>query len=246
MELEKHSLLIGISGKIKSGKDYSTLLIQALIANPKITFEEAEVFTSGTSGYQMKASGIEVHKFADMLKELCSTITGDDISLWNSHREKDAQLATPWHTHSRRSFMTDLAKSIREGMGDSFFAKALMSQRKPIGEDTLGMFDTNTPKRYIYPSWIIGDVRKDCEVKAVEDAGGLLIRVNRPLIYRHGYEALEDVAHEDPELHAKLHAVTETELDNHPFEYVIDWTDDGAVLFEKLKQILIKNKIING
>ena len=102
-----------------------------------------------------------------------------------------------------------------------------------------------------FPSWIITDMRFPNELKAVKDRGGISIRVNRqkqcgscentftskgdcPYCgsgnWVYGYI---DDTHE-----------SETALDNHNFDYVID--NDGSIsdLIAKVKEILIKEKII--
>lgn len=76
------------------------------------------------------------------------------------------------------------------------------------------------------PNWIITDLRFLNEMEAVKKRNGITIRVNRDL------EESKD-EHE-----------SETELDNVEFDYVIDNNDTIEELIEKVKQILIKEKLI--
>lgn len=110
-----------------------------------------------------------------------------------------------------------------------------------------------------YPNWIITDLRFPNELKAVKDRSGINIRVERhpSLLYPLAWEKL--MSHEveltsyvfeqklknyDINLYQKLTHESETALDNATFDYVID--NDGSIeeLVVKVKEILIKEKII--
>ena len=77
-----------------------------------------------------------------------------------------------------------------------------------------------------YPNWIITDMRFPNELEAVKKKGGITIRVNRNL------EESKD-QHE-----------SETELDNAEFDYVIENSGSIEELIEKVREILIKEKLI--
>lgn len=113
------------------------------------------------------------------------------------------------------------------------------------------------------PNWIISDVRFPNEVKAIKDRGGISIRVNRdteylkclkdPVYFIENYirinkeEKLElkELDKEFIRKHCKPMNEHESEiaLDNAEFDYTIE--NDGTIedLIEKVKQILIKEKI---
>ena len=76
------------------------------------------------------------------------------------------------------------------------------------------------------PNWIITDTRFENELKAVKKRGGITIRVNRNL------EESKD-QHE-----------SETEIDNEEFDYVIDNNGTIEELIEKVREILIKEKLL--
>lgn len=80
----------------------------------------------------------------------------------------------------------------------------------------------------IYPNWIITDVRFPNEVKAVEDKGGIVVRIDR-------YDLIYTTADNHP---------SETSLDNHTFDIVI--TNSGSLddLVGAVKNVLITTKII--
>ena len=77
-----------------------------------------------------------------------------------------------------------------------------------------------------FPNWIITDMRFLNEMEAVKKKGGITIRVNRNL------EESKD-QHE-----------SETELDNAEFDYVIDNNGTIEELIEKVREILIQEKLI--
>lgn len=88
-----------------------------------------------------------------------------------------------------------------------------------------------------YPNWIITDLRFPDEFDAVKQREGITIRVNRPYTTTggNGIPATFDKS--------QFH-ISETALDNHKFDYIIE--NDGSMedLIEKVKQILIQEKII--
>ena len=82
-------------------------------------------------------------------------------------------------------------------------------------------------------NWIITDVRFPNELEAIKKHNGITIRINRGLVERTG-KMIQEPEH-----------ISETALDNAEFDYVIenDCTIDD--LIEKVKEILIKENIIN-
>ena len=84
-----------------------------------------------------------------------------------------------------------------------------------------------------YPDWIITDMRFPNELKAVEDKGGITIRVERVK----PREVFLMNAHETINTFTKEHE-SETALDNAEFDYVIE--NDGTLLelINKVREIL--------
>ena len=87
----------------------------------------------------------------------------------------------------------------------------------------------------ITPNWIITDMRFPNELKAVKDRGGITIRVNRPVLNETSYEKAYRETHEHE---------SENSLDSATFDFVINNDKDLNILIEKVKEILIKEKII--
>ena len=99
--------------------------------------------------------------------------------------------------------------------------------KKPTKDVSYFLCDEHIEKsKNNYPNWIITDLRFLNEMEAVKKKGGITIRVNRNL------EESKD-QHE-----------SETELDNSEFDYVVDNNSDIQSLIEKVKEILIKEKLI--
>lgn len=85
----------------------------------------------------------------------------------------------------------------------------------------------NFPDKYKYPNWCITDVRFPNEVKRIQSKGGIVIRLERH--------------NDNPSDH-----YSETALDNfNGFDYIIDNNGTIEELFEKVKEILILEKILN-
>ena len=84
--------------------------------------------------------------------------------------------------------------------------------------------------KVFYPNWIITDMRFPNELKAVKDREGITIRVNRLSVEQSAYERAK---HE-----------SETALDNATFDYVIENNGTIKELVEKVREILIKEKLL--
>jgi hypothetical protein len=91
-----------------------------------------------------------------------------------------------------------------------------------------------------YPNWLITDMRFPNEYDAVKSRGGITIRVKRPCvecneIHQHKMSCSKSFQSEHP---------SETSLDNHKFDYEIINNSSIEDLIEKVRQILLTEKII--
>ena len=95
---------------------------------------------------------------------------------------------------------------------------------------------------------IITDTRFENELEAVKKRGGITIRVNRTYstqkIYIQGEEC-NGISREDFEK-VRLQHPSETALDNAEFDYVIDNNGTISDLIDKVRNILIENKLIKN
>lgn len=88
----------------------------------------------------------------------------------------------------------------------------------------------------IFSNWIITDMRFPNELQAVKKRGGITIRVKRPNITKlidSGIDVTKIKEHE-----------SETALNHAEFDYVIDNSGSIENLIDKVKEILIKERII--
>jgi len=93
---------------------------------------------------------------------------------------------------------------------------------------------TDNPSR-----WIITDLRFPNELKAVKDKGGITIRVNRDAL---GIGSNGELIGQTP-IFMNPHP-SETALDDAEFDYTIDNNSDIQSLIEKVREILVAEKII--
>jgi hypothetical protein len=107
----------------------------------------------------------------------------------------------------------------------------------------------NDPNPVKFPNWIISDVRFPNEAKAIKDRQGIVIRVHRenPLIKIAGdgdKKAEEYVRNKFKAIESKLEHTSETALDNYKFDYVIENDSNIPSLIEKVKEMLIRFKLL--
>lgn len=243
-------MIIGISGKIGSGKDTVGKIIQYLHSKKSMnlttldTEREFEEFLINcrTSDWQIK-------KFAAKLKQVCSLLTGIPVEDFEKQEVKDKLLGEEWlfsedtkdggvkynHPTVRWLLQTVGTEAMREKVHTNVWVNALFAdyklrygkEIKPNG-NTIDDFE----RKYFFgelPNWIITDLRFPNELEAIENMNGITIRINRLLV---GVGSVS----EHP---------SETSLDNAEFDYIIN--NDGTIeeLIERVKEILIKEKIIN-
>jgi hypothetical protein len=213
-------MIIGISGRIASGKNTVGDIIEKLC------------LTNNGPKFEQKS-------FAGKLKQIASLLTGIPVEDFEDQEFKKSYLGAEWgtvesnplnavpvfediafnHLMSVRDLLQKLGtEAIRDGLHPNAWVNALMCEYK-------------RPKMSEYnPSnWIITDVRFPNELEAVEDVKGLTLKVVRPV--------------EKSKTPARLHP-SETSLDKAEFDYEI--INDGSIadLIEKVRQILITEKII--
>jgi len=244
-------MIIGINGKIGVGKDTVGSIIQYLTAKDTGQFCLGRI-QSGKSIEGHHNSKFEIKKFAGKLKQIASLLTGIPVEKFEDQEFKKAYLEEEWGTvrsnpmnaipifedvgfnelMSIREFLQKLGtEAIRDGLHPNAWVNALFADYKakwvPTG-DSVAEEDVSLEKEY--PNWIITDMRFPNELEAVEEREGITIRVARP-----DMQSLQAMV--------PAHA-SETALDDAKFDYEI--INDGSIddLIEKVRQILITEKII--
>jgi hypothetical protein len=233
-------MIIGVNGKIGSGKDTVGKIIQGLIVakehnvlNPNFEWIEK---------YHIN-SFFEIKKFAGKLKQTASLLTGIPIEKFEDQEFKKTYLGEEWNSPYNipfsgpdfvehdggmtvRTLLQKLGtEAMRDGLHENVWVNALFADYKAI--------ERIPEKRMsIMPNWIITDMRFPNEMKAILEKSGITIRVVRDYALRGGPE--------DPK---NIHP-SETALDDAKFDYEI--INDGTIedLIEKVKEILIKENII--
>jgi hypothetical protein len=233
-------MIIGISGYAKSGKDTVAKIIQ-YINRGNTTVEYSLEDAVKDSSYEVILD-IEslwcIKKFSGALKKVASILTGIPVHRFEDQEFKDSFLGKEWHTEveapldvafddvkfmkmmSVRELLQKLGTdAIRNGLHPNAWVNAAMAGYKPsvVGYDANG---SPVPE---LPRWIFTDCRFPNEAQAIKDAGGFVIRVDRP-----GVGPVNDHP-------------SETALDNWDFDYKIANVSD----LESLKHTvqLLMNKI---
>lgn len=200
-------MIIGINGKIGSGKDTIGEIIQGLS------------ITNGGREFEIK-------KFAGKLKQIGSLLTGIPVCNFEDQNFKMLNMGPDWDM-TYREFLQKLGtEAMRDKLHINVWVNALFA-------------DYRGPKMSEYnPSnWIITDMRFPNELEAVKERRGITIRVVRP----HGYT--NPHTGEYKEMPLSYHT-SETALDDVEFDYEIINDAEIPELIEKVRQILITEKII--
>ena len=229
-------MIIGINGKIGSGKDTVGKIIQYLTYPVNVdiqTYLEKEV----NGQFEIKPNvhtvpNFEIKKFAGKLKQIASLLTGIDVEKFEDQDFKMTNLGPEWarpfydkesnvhyETITVRKFLQLLGtECMRMGLHVNTWVNALFADYRAI--------ERIPEKRMsIMPNWIITDMRFPNEMEAVELREGVTIKVVRPgtAVGTHP---------------------SETALDDAYFDHVI--SNDGTIedLVEKVRQVLTIERII--
>lgn len=215
-------MIVGINGYSGSGKDTIGKLIQ-IITCKKIPdgydLEELIAFYHVQHEWWLEEeSGWEIKKWAGKLKTIASMLTGIPVQKFEDQEFKKTDLGPEWNM-TVRDFLQKLGtEGLRTGLHENTWVNALMADYQPLGYDPL-------TEGEIYPNWIITDTRFPNEAQAIKDAGGIIIRVDRP-----GVSAIN--AHP-----------SETGLDNWDFDHKIMNGSDLVSLMFTVHTIFKKEKI---
>ena len=234
-------MIIGISGRMGSGKDTIGTIIQGLLLTNK-------------------NQSSEIKKFAGKLKQIASILTGIPVEKFEDQEFKKNLLDVEWGTvqqiplnsippfadmqfnvmMSVREFLQRLGtEAMRDGLHVNTWVNALFADYKPLMSVSFGIMDLGTSTSQMekmsksvpieYPNWIITDMRFPNEMEAVVKRNGITIRVTRPA--KKGKNT------------ARLHP-SETSLDKAEFDYEI--INDGSMeeLVKKVREILVLEELI--
>lgn len=210
--------LIGINGKIGSGKDTVGKIIQHLTSN----WSDEEFVDTHMLDIR---SSWEIKKFAGKLKQIASLLSGIPVKRFEDQEFKQKQMSEGWGM-TYREFLQKLGtEAMRNGLHTNVWVNALFANYNAIGYKYKDCDYKVIQGKWEYPNWIITDMRFPNEMEAVVEKNGITIRVNRPGI-------------------SLLDHPSETSLDTAEFDYTIvnDSTIEDLVI--KVREILVKEKII--
>jgi len=269
--------LIGISGKINSGKDLVGSIIQYLNDYDSAGYEHPiteDDFARYILNDHNHRSTYQIKKYADKLKDIVCLMIGCTRADLEDREFKEKPLGEEWdclettssyggptkiapmgsmewtHTDRRRTTPRLLLQLMgtecgRQILHPNIWINALFADYTCDEDKSKRDYEHIANYRNSsYPNWIITDVRFPDEVKAIEDRGGIVIRLERPIPVHD--ENGEFLGHLEPGwtkdclegFIKKNEHESETALDNHEFTHTIQ--NDGSIeeLIEKVKLIL--------
>jgi hypothetical protein len=243
--------VIGINGRIKSGKDTVAKIIQLLtygesrhLTNQKVApiieaLEDPYVMNSLEKHGQWK-----IKKYSRLLKIICSHFTGVPEERFEEHEFKRNYAINVLTLQVRR--VDEVQDTVYDQNSYQVIKEKILEHKNSNVWITIRLFlqymgtdiiRTWMPQAWVQAlwaqhlatdHWIITDDRFPNEAQAISDNGGINIRVIRP-----GQDD-QGVVH-----------VSETALDDWEFDEVI--MNDGSLedLVEKVRDLLIKYSILN-
>ena len=230
--------LIGISGKMGSGKDTLSFIINYVADNfaPDSIANWDQPVTEFT--YKNK-------KYSEKLKYMVCFLIGCTRSDLEDREFKEKELGEEWWYYCNSLFFDGETKMVSYLEADdniknntSWYIVKLTPRK------LLQLLGTEAGRHIIHPNiwvnalfadyepdsnWIITDVRFPNEAKAIKEKGGIMIRVNRPQFMANGRVIVKD-EHE-----------SETALDDYDgFDYVIENDSDSVRdLVDKVRELKI-------
>lgn len=231
--------IIGIAGRMGSGKDTVGSIIQYLTLGEEFSKTNGDIIADMEHDwYCAKKSKFQIKKFAGKLKEVASLITGVPVEMWEDQSFKQGRMPYGWGM-TYREFLQKLGtEAMRDGLHKDVWVNALFADYKPTTQIENACYKSAGIRVFEdYPLWIITDMRFPNEMEDVKERGGITIRVKRtPTTIINGvkYFIGTDGLPEHP---------SETALDDAEFDYEI--INDGSIedLIEKVREILINEKL---
>jgi hypothetical protein len=266
-------MIIGINGRIGSGKDTVGKIIQYLLCFNVGDITAIEAVTNPEHEWWLEEqTRWEIKKFAGKLKETASLLTGIPAYSFEDQEFKKLNMSLEWGM-TYREFLQKLGtEAMRNGLHENVWVNALFADYNSIDklirttEEGLKEWEEGN-----YPNWIITDMRFPNEMEAVEEREGITIRVVRYKVGDRVYwtdpegvksgvyeitEAYEgfccirndvfeaDVFYNEVKIHSDEPHPSETSLDDAKFDYEIVNVRSMDSLVDRVKEILTKEGIV--
>lgn len=247
--------LIGISGKLGSGKDTVGSIIQYLTSEYRDKYDYAD-WSDRVNNYGSDPHSSFINKkFAGKLKAVGSLLTGIPVEMFENQEFKKTDLPNEWcyiengyaaRNMTVRTFLQKLGtEAMRDGLHTNVWVNALFADYKMSYRQHP---DIDYVEHKVYPDWILTDMRFPNELASVVERNGITIRVNRTTFRTVETEFGKLHTINQPEVDKLLgiqEHPSETALDNAEFNYVIENSGTIQDLVEEVKRILTIEKIIN-
>lgn len=156
-------MIIGISGKMGSGKDTLAEMLMDLMPS------------------------LEHKSFAHKLKVICAILTGCNVEDFESQEFKKSKLPKEWDDSEGIDTYRDLllvvgTDCMREMVHNNIWVNALFADYRPVDPEKAAWNGTVVDySDCTWPDWIITDCRFKNEAQAIREKGGILIRINRDI-----------------------------------------------------------------
>lgn len=288
-------MIIGINGKIGSGKDTIGRIIQYLVSinNAKVFVGNRNNDTDFKSYNEswVDTSEWKIKKFADKLKDIVCLLINCTREQLENREFKEKELGEEWESTKLRNPYNNKTIIISQitheeidlMLGTKYLGYISDGNIKLTPRLLLQLIGTECGRNIIhpniwvnsvfsnygaketsfeksndfvligkekvpvkFPNWIITDLRFPNELKAIKKRGGISIRVNRSMNAINGkcIDKCKDYPNCKPCGNIKPQHESETALDNATFDYTINNNGTIEDLIIKVKEILIKEKII--
>lgn len=181
-------MIIGISGKLQTGKNTSAHMMQYIIENYKEGLDADSMFASYLLGYAYDFEKTEQKQFASKIKQIIALLINCDVKDLENESFKNKILPKEWWKYKLPNGQllayTDNNPDFIKKYNLIKMTPRLMMQL--IG--TEGMRDIIHPNIWVTSlfadynensNWFITDCRFPNEAKAIKDRGGITIRVER-------------------------------------------------------------------
>lgn len=266
-------MIIGISGKIGSGKDTVGRIIQYLTSTRHYekTFAEWETISKDKERWYAGYSNWRIKKFAGKLKQIVSILTGIPVEDLEKQEVKDRVLGSEWNYFLDHKNKKHFNSPYPINDGSKTADKNILYSYKMTVRQMLQWVGTDAMRNVVhpniwvnalisdykeeldledsslkFPNWIITDVRFPNELNAVKNNNGITIRVNRrcEVCKLTMYEKRGHNCNEITCPNGRSQHESETALDNAIYDFVIN--NDGSIeeLINKVREILVSLKIL--
>jgi hypothetical protein len=257
--------LIGINGKINSGKDTVGKIIQYLTSKDYLQeIGDIESYLESNTDYNFGHWNWQIKKFAAKLKEIASILTGIPVEKFEDQDFKKTNLGEEWSSPilgedwqdgkpinvpiTIRKFLQVIGtEAMRDIVHTNVWVNALFSDYKYENEESTYL---NPYPTIEYPYWLITDLRFPNEFEAIKNRGGICIRVNRDKYCECLKEKMRESDIDKGFFSCSCRKAyrehsSENSLDNHTFDYILYNNGTIEELIEEVRKMLLHFKIIN-